>query len=377
MKIAVIGAGMIGAAAARHLAMLHKDVTLIGPSEPTEPSTHAGVFASHYDEGRITRRLDPNPVWEELAEASIARYRDIERQSGIDFYQEVGLLIGAPKGSDYLNNLMSVRDASNIPTQDYHAEDLTRAFPHLSFAPDTVMLHQKTQAGHISPRNLVRAQIELAQKQGATLIPEVVLGLDGQKITTETSDHHFDRILLAAGAYTNTLLTDPLDLKPLARTITFLELPPEEALRLSDMPSVIFRTLDGADPYVLPPIRYPDGKTYLKIGGEPNSRTLHSKEDLTHWFASSGDPDMKSYMSQRMTRLIPNLNYTKAHTQACVVTYTSTGLPYIAPLSEHLFVAAGGCGAAAKSSDEIGRIAAQTVLGHTDPRFSTHQKKEN
>ena len=142
------------------------------------------------------------------------------------------------------------------------------------------------------------------------------------------------------------------------------------------MPSVIFRVKDGSDPYVLPPIRYPDGKFYLKIGGEPDAKNLHSKEDLINWFRSSGDANIKSYMCNRLKDLIPNLTYIKAHTKSCVVTYTSTGLPFIAPLSDHLFVAAGGCGAAAKSSDEIGRIAAQTVLGHTDHRFSINRKKE-
>jgi sarcosine oxidase len=45
-----------------------------------------------------------------------------------------------------------------------------------------------------------------------------------------------------------------------------------------------------------------------------------------------------------------------------VTTYTPTGRPFIDQLIPgRLFVAAGGCGAAAKSSDEIGRLAAELV----------------
>ena len=53
IKLAVIGRGMIGAAAARHLSKMGHDVALIGPDEPADFSRHDGVFGSHYDEGRI------------------------------------------------------------------------------------------------------------------------------------------------------------------------------------------------------------------------------------------------------------------------------------------------------------------------------------
>ena len=50
----VIGRGMMGAAAARHLTLEGKRVALIGPEEPSDRLAHQGVFASHYDEARIT-----------------------------------------------------------------------------------------------------------------------------------------------------------------------------------------------------------------------------------------------------------------------------------------------------------------------------------
>ena len=70
-KYAVIGSGLIGSAAARHLAEAGHDVTLIGV--PEERSAELNTFASHHDEGRVTRIVDPDPVW------SIAARRSIER----------------------------------------------------------------------------------------------------------------------------------------------------------------------------------------------------------------------------------------------------------------------------------------------------------
>ena len=75
--IAVIGKGLIGSAAARHLAVSFHDlkVCVIGPDEPQIRKAHDGVFASHYDQGRITRVLDPSPLWGHLARESIKQYR--------------------------------------------------------------------------------------------------------------------------------------------------------------------------------------------------------------------------------------------------------------------------------------------------------------
>lgn len=71
-KVIIVGRGMMGAAAARHLSGMIDGVALIGPGEPAERKSHHGVFASHYDEARITRSFDDNMVWAMLAARSTA-----------------------------------------------------------------------------------------------------------------------------------------------------------------------------------------------------------------------------------------------------------------------------------------------------------------
>jgi sarcosine oxidase len=88
--IAVIGNGMIGAAATRYLSAAGHKVVAIGPSEPVDWQTHAGVFASHYDQGRITRIIDPDPIWAQLGARSLAAYAEIEQKSGITFHYRSG-----------------------------------------------------------------------------------------------------------------------------------------------------------------------------------------------------------------------------------------------------------------------------------------------
>ena len=103
--VAIIGAGLFGSAAARHLSKNSDGVALIGPAEPANLHEHHGLFASHYDASRLTRIVDPDLVWGTLAKRSVARYRDLEHRSGIAFYHEVGYMMVTPGGlgADWFN----------------------------------------------------------------------------------------------------------------------------------------------------------------------------------------------------------------------------------------------------------------------------------
>lgn len=90
VSIAVVGLGLVGSGALRH-ASLAGSVVGIGPAEPDDWSDHEGAFSSHYDSGRITRRLDAKREWAVLAERSIDVYGLIEEQSGITFHSPVGM----------------------------------------------------------------------------------------------------------------------------------------------------------------------------------------------------------------------------------------------------------------------------------------------
>ena len=93
----VVGAGLMGSAAARHLAKMGAKVALVGPGEPVDKGSHQGVFASHYDAARITRKIDTRPNWGRFSQASISRYREIEDLGGVRFFHPVGAVIAGPE----------------------------------------------------------------------------------------------------------------------------------------------------------------------------------------------------------------------------------------------------------------------------------------
>jgi sarcosine oxidase len=373
-KYIIVGRGMMGAAAARHLAKSTDGVAVIGPDEPEDRKRHDGVFASHYDEGRITRTIDPDLDWALLANRSIGRYAEIERESGVSFYTPAGCLVvgparGGPDG--YVERTSSAARSLGVETSLLDDAGLKARFPFFAFADGTEGVHEPTGAGYISPRNLVRAQSIAAEKAGASLIRQVAVSIrdEGGLVAIETADgktYRAEKVLLAAGGFSiaENLLPQPVDLKVYARTIAFYEVDEAAAVRFSGMPSLISHGVDGLDDfYMLPPIRYPDGKVYMKIGGDPDDVRLEREPELRDWFKTDGRESVQSHLTRLIERVVPELRPVSTSSGSCVVSFTPSGHPMIGyTASPRIGVLTGGCGTAAKSSDEIGRLGALLLL---------------
>lgn len=372
--VAVIGNGMIGAAATRYLSAAGLRVAGIGPGEPENWQSHQGVFASHYDQGRITRIIDPDPVWGLLGKRSIEVYRELETASGVKFHHAATCLRVSPEpsapGDTFWPSEQVGRDLDAAFTIEREGEGLTEIFPFLRFPAGSLALWERGGAGYVNPRQVVQAQLTIARQQDAAIISEAVTAFKttaaGVAITmTSGQTVQAQKVLIAAGAYSGWLLGRPLDLRRKAVTVLLAALSPVEAARLRALPSIIYR-LDQhpvlASIYSLPPIVYPDGKTYLKIGGTLRTpRYLQSAEETRDWFHTDGNPIEAEALREVLFAMIPKLTATTLQTKPCVVTYTAHDRPYVDQIDDRVFIAAGGCGSAAKSSNEIGRMGALLV----------------
>ena len=98
--------------------------------------------------------------------------------------------------------------------------------------------------------------------------------------------HQARHVLVAAGAYSNRLLPEPLAVALRPEVVVLGEVSDEQATKLAEMPAFIHLLehpgLD--DVYVNPPMRYPDGKTYIKIGGShQQAEILDGPEAVDQW----------------------------------------------------------------------------------------------
>jgi sarcosine oxidase len=123
---------------------------------------------------------------------------------------------------------------------------------------------------------------------------------------------------------------------------------------------------DDKNCYIVPPIRYPDGKWYMKIGGGRRTQELTSRRQMTDWFATDGDQDVAGELLARLGELVPAATPTDGRSQACVITVAESGLPRARKLQPRVGLLTGGNGHAAKSGDEIGRLGAALMLGRMD-----------
>ncbi|WP_051284330.1 NAD(P)/FAD-dependent oxidoreductase [Nisaea denitrificans] len=376
----IVGRGLIGSAAARHLSSWQDGVAVIGPDEPADRQTHSGVFGSHYDEGRLTRIFDPEPEWSITAARSIGRYPEIEAESGITFFTPAGFLKIVGSEDPVIKPAVTLARENGGNATVIGANEMRELYPFLSLPDDCAGIRETETAGHISPRALVKAQTTIAKKQGAETINAAVTKIDVQSshVSVTTDDGQTltaERVLVATGGYTTAmkLLPRPLATTVYARTILLIRVTEPAAEALHGMPTIIDRY---AGSYILPPIRYPDGHLYVKIGiGTEADAQLATVDDLTDWFKSKGSERNRLELTDVFEGVIPVLkDCPDRHTDTCVTTFSTSGLPYIDYVAgDRLAVAICGNGKGAKGSDDWGYAAARLLEGsdwdHPVPRY--------
>ncbi|MEL6585741.1 MAG: FAD-dependent oxidoreductase [Pseudomonadota bacterium] len=365
----VIGGGMMGGPCARYLAEAGHSVALVAAPEPADWRRHRGPFGSHFDAARITRRVDADGDWALASQRSIARYRDLEARSRQAIFHEVGaVMAGLHHGAraQETERFTTLARALDDPPEVLDAAGLHGATG-LAVPPGSAATYERHGGGWMAPRAMRAAQQGLAQAAGAVCFPTHATSRTGGAVAladgTQISGGH---VVVATGPHAamDGLLPERPDITVWARTIAFARLGTAEAARLAHMPSVIW-TPEGWDYglYLLPPVRYPDGHMYLKIGGEKDGPILETQADMRAWFAGDADAGVGRALLAEMARILPGLRPEATCTGPCAVTWTRTGHPYIARLSEDVSVLIGGNGAAAKSGDELGRLGSIVAMG--------------
>jgi sarcosine oxidase len=371
----VIGKGMFGAAATRHLTQISGNVGLIGPDEPADWHSHNGVFASHYDQGRIVSATGPDEVWNWLDRMSIAQYRPLEEASSVPFYNPVGLIRVCHRDAPIAHpsqKRKSYRYSGDEGITMMSAAEMRDVY-NLQFPEGYDIYVEGAPSGYINPRDMVRAQVTVAAAAGADIVRETAVtvrnhGSHMQVITREGNEYRAHKVLVAAGAYTNSfeLLPRPLALRVKSETIILGRVPDSEGKRFQLMPPVTYEidspVLDGI--YLLPPIRYPDGRFYVKMGcNTADDQTLHNFEEMLTWCVAGNSDGMKQPMREAIEAIMPDLRVEAWETRRCLVTYTPHVTPFFVALEPaQIYGATAANGTAAHPSDPIGRLAAQKMV---------------
>jgi sarcosine oxidase len=303
------------------------------------------------------------------------RFESIESRSGISFHTRRGFLnVGFPAGHPLSTHskIESVAATFDIAYERLESEALARMYPFFSFPEPFVGIFEQEPAGFINPRRLVKAQLALFGAGGGHLVRDVVESLHRHRAGFTAVGLHgryeAKRVLVAAGAWTSLLGLTPTPLDVLIRAETVMLIPVEtnEAAQLAHMPALWY-TFDWhpvlPHVYLVPPVRFSDGRLYLKVGAD-NDRDvrLESAVDARRFFQSEGSRQTRIHLEEVVSRLLPAFADRPVVTKPCILTYSASRHPIVDEISQGWFVATAGNGAGAKSSDEIGRLAAERVL---------------
>lgn len=370
----VVGAGLIGSAAAKHLSACCKTM-LIGAPEPANAADGI-VFASHYDASRIQRVIGKDKTWTLLNHDSVAAYAALEQATRITFFHEIGCLYVTPYGEDeYLSQAKQTSATISSPQYFSSREHLKEGFPGYEFPRGSNGLLEQTNAGIINPRLLIEAQKTVFKNNGGESVDAVVNRIsrfqNSWKVETLDGKTFFgSKVLIATGSFSNffDLIPEKLIFSLKGETTIWIHLDPSEARRLSYLPALLYEIedIEIQNIYLVPPIQYPDGNFYLKMGANmPEDVFFDSLEEVQQWFRDPENGTCLNKMLQEVLKIIPSLEANAAATKRCIVANTAHRKPYIGEIQTNLFLAAGGNGYSAMCSEGLGKLASCLIIDGT------------
>lgn len=373
VDLAVIGAGPLGSATARHAAEAGAGVLLIGPDEPSTPADHQGTWAGYYDQGRLCHVLEVPVSTSMLAMRSRRRFDDLIARTGIGFLtptHSVTVLPGGETGGSaalWFQRDLLARNAADlgVAVDELDEAGLAAAYPGLRFEPGHVALRERG-AFILNPRALVQAELAAARAAGASVVRDEVVSLRhrgaGCEITSaDGRTWTADRVVVAVGAAVNAsgLLDRRLDLQVFGATVVLAEVAGPDA---ADMPTMMMlkvrdeQMLFGG--IVMAPVQYPDGRWYIKVSGSSLLRNpLETREEIAAWVRTGGNPDDLDEAGELLAELLPGVEIGELRTRPCLVCSTPSDRPYIDWADDRTVVLVEG-ERGAMAADEIGRLAA-------------------
>lgn len=205
MRVAVIGLGAMGSAAALHLARRGADVTGF---EQFGPAHDRG---SSHGESRIIRKAYyEDPCYVPLILRAYELWRELEQESGETLLTVTGgLMIGRPDSAVVAGALASAQQWG-LRHQLLNSKEIHQRFVAFTPGPEEVGVFEP-DAGVLLPELAVLCHLRQAARHGAQLhFGERVEGWDEASgeivMKTSAGTYRVDRLVVAAGPWTSRLL---------------------------------------------------------------------------------------------------------------------------------------------------------------------------
>lgn len=363
MRIAVVGAGVFGLAAAIEAAVRGHEVSVFEQGVIPHPA------ASSTDVAKGMRRMwyaSDNDTYVELAERAAVQWQAWEDRSGDRFYHQVGSLRAV---ADYSAGSPMRASAEFLLDRGagiavLSSDDAGKRFPQLRFAADEVCVYDPW-AGYIESARAIAAMAGIAREAGCEILPSTPVANVEERAAGVEVGHpeergRFDRAVVATGPWLRRLLPAVGTKVRVTRQQMLLIEPPAPRAFSSDRLPVWMIDQDGEGWYGFPLLR--DG--YVKIARDRLGEAVDPDVDRAGTDDFAGDA--LDFVRQRLPELAGGV---VVEGRSCLYTTTPDDHFLIdrVPGTDRIFVAGGGSGHGFKFGGSLGPVIIDAVEDRHNP----------
>ena len=349
----VIGAGGMGSATAYHLAKSGADVLVL------EQFQRGHTFGSSHGETRIIRFFYDKPFYTELVKTAYTEWRALESASGKQLLFITGSVNIGESGNQYVISVRQSLDAAGVKSEWWDAKQLAKKFPQFRVSNDMDILWQK-DTGFLYASECVLTHLQLAEQHGSeiqekTSVERIDWQADVPTVHTEDSQFRGRKVIVTAGAWTSSLLSElNLPLTVTKQQACYYK-PVDVALfQLDQFPVFTEITTENEFMYGIPNF----GKNGVKIARHGMGQSV-SPDSCNRTPDSDYIQRIDTYLRER----IPELGNT-VHAEVCLYTETPDEdfVIDVHPDCPDLLIAAGFSGHGFKFCSLVGRIMSELAL---------------
>lgn len=204
MRIAVLGLGGVGTAAARFLATAGHGVVGF---EQFRLDHDRG---SSYGGSRIIRRVYPDSYYVSLMNAAYPLWEALEQESGESLLVKCGGLFFGPREHPEMTGIEQALGEAGVSYHRWSAAESQEQYPQIRLGLDEYSVFDP-ESGFLRASRCVQVNARLARAAGAELREEVAVSAlestsGGPRLRVNDRWEQFDRVVVTAGPWTCSLL---------------------------------------------------------------------------------------------------------------------------------------------------------------------------